>query len=166
MAIPTGEIVVTARGRDLVIGRALGLPIEEVWARLTDPHLTSAWYGTWEGQPGAGHTIKVQMRFEEGEPWTDMRIDECTPPIHLALSSTDQIGLWQLEVTLLDVGAATEFRLVHHLTSEYQLAEIPQIGPGWEYYADMFVAACTHTERPDFADYFPAMSGYYAARAS
>ncbi|MFD8099666.1 ATPase, partial [Nocardia fluminea] len=91
---------------------------------------------------------------------------DCTPPIRLGLSSTDQIGLWRLEVTLLDIGAATELRLVQHLTSEYQLAEIPQIGPGWEYYADMFVAACTHTERPDFADYYPSMSGYYQQRAS
>ncbi len=166
MAIPTGDIVATPEGRDLVITRSLGLPIEEVWARLTDPHLTSGWYGTWEGDAGAGNTIRVQMRFEEGEPWSAMRIDDCTPPLHLGISSTDQIGLWRLEVTLLDTGAATELRLVHHLTSEYQLAEIPQIGPGWEYYADMFVAACTHTERPDFADYYPTMSGYYQQRAS
>ncbi|MFC9471083.1 SRPBCC domain-containing protein [Nocardia sp. NPDC056952] len=166
MAIPTGDIVATPDGRDLVITRSLGLPIEEVWARLTDPHLTSGWYGTWEGEAGTGNTIQVQMRFEEGEPWSAMRIDDCNPPIHLGVSSTDQIGLWRLEVTLLDTGAATELRLVHHLTSEYQLAEIPQIGPGWEYYADMFVAACTHTERPDFADYYPSMSGYYQQRAS
>lgn len=166
MPTPTGAITPTPDGRDLVITRSLGLPIEEVWARLTDPHLTASWYGTWEGEAGTGNSIRVQLRFEEGEPWTGMNIDECTPPIHLALSSTDQIGVWRLEVTLLDTGAATEVRLVHHLTSEYQLAEIPQIGPGWEYYADMFVAACTHTERPDFADYYPAMSGYYAQRAS
>ncbi|MFD3703213.1 SRPBCC domain-containing protein [Nocardia sp. NPDC058658] len=166
MAIPTGEITVTPEGRDLVISRSLGLPIEEVWARLTDPHLTAGWYGTWEGQVGTGNTIRVQMRFEEGEPWTDMRIDDCTPPLHLGISSTDQIGLWRLEVTLLDTGAATTLRLVHHLTSEYQLAEIPQIGPGWEYYADMFVAACTHTELPDFADYYPSMSGYYEQQTS
>ncbi|WP_410872149.1 SRPBCC domain-containing protein [Nocardia sp. A7] len=166
MAIPTGDIVATPEGRDLVITRSLGLPIEEVWARLTDPHLTSGWYGTWEGDAGTGNTIQVQMRFEEGEPWTAMHIDDCTPPIHLGISSTDQIGLWRLEVTLLDTGPATVLRLVHHLTSEYQLAEIPQIGPGWEYYADMFVAACTHTERPDFADYYPSMSGYYEQRAS
>ncbi|MBC7299650.1 MAG: SRPBCC domain-containing protein [Nocardia sp.] len=166
MAIPTGDIVPTPEGRDLVITRSLGLPIEEVWARLTDPHLTSGWYGTWEGAAGKGNTIQVQMRYEEGEPWSPMRIDDCTPPIHLAISSADQIGLWRLEVTLLDTGAATELRLVQHLTSDYQLAEIPHIGPGWEYYADMFVAACTQTERPDFADYYPSMSGYYQQRSS
>ncbi|WP_280305497.1 SRPBCC domain-containing protein [Nocardia neocaledoniensis] len=163
MPTPTGEIVSTPEGRDLVIVRSLGLPIEEVWGRLTDPDLTEGWYGTWEGEPGAGNTIQVRMRFEESQPWTAMHIDDCTPPLRLGLSSTDQIGVWRLEVTLLDTGAATEVRLVHHLTSEYQLAEIPQIGPGWEYYADMFVAACTNTARPDFADYYPAMAEYYRA---
>lgn len=163
MPTPTGEIVSTPEGRDLVIVRSLGLPIEEAWGRLTDPDLTEGWYGTWEGEPGAGNTIQVRMRFEEGQPWTAMHIDDCTPPLRLGLSSTDQIGVWRLEVALLDTGAATEVRLVHHLTSEYQLAEIPRIGPGWEYYADMFVAACTNTARPDFADYYPAMAEYYRA---
>ncbi|MFD6218412.1 SRPBCC family protein, partial [Nocardia salmonicida] len=108
----------------------------------------------------------VLLRLVVGARWWSWRTHDCTAPIHLGLSSTDQIGVWRLEVTLLDTGAATELRLVHHLTSEYQLAEIPQIGPGWEYYADMFVAASTHTERPDFADYYPSMSSYYQQRAS
>ncbi|WP_336084111.1 SRPBCC domain-containing protein [Nocardia sp. SSK8] len=166
MPVPTGEILPSTDGRDLVLTRSLGLPIEEVWARLTDPHLTVGWYGTWEGEGGTGNSIRVRMRFEEGEPWTAMNIDDCAPPLHLGLSATDQIGVWRLEVSLLDTGAATEVRLVHHLTSSYQLAEIAQIGPGWEYYADMFVAACTHTERPDFADYYPAMAAYYTERAA
>ncbi|MEV0433081.1 MULTISPECIES: SRPBCC domain-containing protein [Nocardia] len=161
MPMPTGEIVPTENGRDLVITRSLALPIEQVWGRLTDPDLTAGWYGTWEGEPGAGNMIQVQLRFEDGQPWTEMRIDDCTPPVRLAVSSADQIGLWRMEVTLLDTGTATQVRLVHHLTSEYQLAETSQIGPGWEYYADMFVAACTNTERPDFADYYPALADHY-----
>ncbi|MFC4126841.1 SRPBCC domain-containing protein [Nocardia rhizosphaerae] len=166
MATPTGELVPTTDGLDLVITRSLGLPIEQVWARLTDPDLTAGWYGTWTGEPGTGNTIRVQMRFEDGAPWTAMHIDDCAPPLHLGLSATDQIGLWRLEVSLLDTGAATEVRLVHHLTSEFQLAEVTQVGPGWEYYADMFVAACTNTSLPDFADYYPAMAEYYRQRAA
>ncbi|MFF2082448.1 SRPBCC domain-containing protein [Nocardia sp. NPDC058176] len=165
MATPTGEIRPTPDGRDLVITRSLALPIGEVWGRLTDPDLTAGWYGTWQGEAGTGNSIRVQMRFEEGEPWTTMLIEDCTAPIHLALSSADQIGVWRLEVSLAATDAGTDVQLVHHLTSEYQLAEIPQIGPGWEYYMDMFVASCTQTQHPDFADYYPALAEYYQQRA-
>ncbi|WP_211590177.1 hypothetical protein [Microbispora sp. H11081] len=37
-----------------------------------------------------------------------------------------------------------------------------EIGPGWEYYLDMLVAARDGSPRPDFAAYYPEMRPYYA----
>ena len=35
------------------------------------------------------------------------------------------------------------------------------VGPGWEYYLDMLVAAHGGQPLPSFDDYFPAQQGYY-----
>jgi len=39
------------------------------------------------------------------------------------------------------------------------------MGPGWEYYLDMLVAARDGTPAPVFDDYYPAMKPYYEALA-
>jgi hypothetical protein len=36
-----------------------------------------------------------------------------------------------------------------------------EIGPGWEYYLDMLVAARDGSPEPDFDAYFPAMKPYF-----
>ena len=67
-----------------------------------------------------------------------MRIDACDPPRRLAVSAVDESGNWHLELLLAAVDAGTELRFVQHLTSTEGIGEI---GPGWEYYLDMLVAA-------------------------
>ncbi|MGP4090788.1 hypothetical protein [Streptomyces sp. KR55] len=58
--------------------------------------------------------------------------------------------------------AATELRLVHHLTSTEHLGAT---GPAWEYYLDMLTAARTGGPRPDFQDYYPAQKAYFESLA-
>ncbi|WP_305784345.1 hypothetical protein [Symbioplanes lichenis] len=42
------------------------------------------------------------------------------------------------------------------------LAEnVGEVGPGWEYYPDFLVASRDGTSAPDFADYYPAMQGWF-----
>ncbi|MEV4375365.1 SRPBCC family protein [Streptosporangium sp. NPDC049644] len=155
---PTGRLFRTGTGSDLVLSRTFRAPAEDVWASITESDRTALWFGPWEGEAAPGRTIKVQMAFEEQAPWCEMRIDACDPPRRLALSTTDESGTWRLELSLLETDGSTELRLVHHLVSEEGIGEI---GPGWEYYLDMLVAAREGSPRPDFTDYHPPMKGYF-----
>ncbi|MEV0762616.1 SRPBCC family protein [Nocardia sp. NPDC050435] len=158
---PTGRLLGTDTGHDLVLTRTYRAPIEDVWASLTESERTARWYGPWTGEAGPGRNIKVQMSFEEGAPWTEMHIDACEPPRRLQISATDDMGAWLLEVELTERDGITEFRFVQHLTDD-KLGMLGQIGPGWEYYLDMFEAARTGADRPEFSDYYPAQEEYYA----
>jgi hypothetical protein len=41
---------------------------------------------------------------------------------------------------------------------------VGEIGPGWEYYLDLLVAATEETERPGFDQYYPALRGAYLSQ--
>ncbi|MEV0329312.1 SRPBCC family protein [Micromonospora echinospora] len=156
--LPVGRLFRMDAGSDLVLTRAFRAPMKDVWASLTEPERTARWFGPWEGDPGPGRTIRVQMAYEEGEPWCDMLIEACEPPRRLAVATVDEQGSWRLEMLLAEVDGVTELRLVHHLVTEEAVGEV---GPGWEYYLDLLVAARDGTAGPDFDDYYPAMKPYY-----
>ncbi|MEV4295627.1 SRPBCC family protein [Microbispora rosea] len=156
---PTGELFRTGAGSDLVLTRSFRASAEDVWASITEPESTARWFGPWEGDAAPGRTIRVRMAFEDEAPWLDMRIDACDPPRRLALSATDESGTWRVEMLLSEAAGATRLRFVQHLDTVEQLGEI---GPGWEYYLDMLVAARDGSPTPDFAAYYPAMRPYYA----
>ncbi|MBU2665426.1 SRPBCC family protein [Actinoplanes bogorensis] len=154
---PTGRLVPTTTGTDLVISRSFKAGIDDVWASVTEPERTARWYGRWTGEGGPGQIIKVQMAFEEGAPWMEMRVDVCEPPRRLAVTSVGEDG-WQLELVLTEAGGRTELSLVHHLPGTEGVGEI---GPGWEYYLDMLVAAREGTPQPIFDHYYPSMKAYF-----
>lgn len=87
-----------------------------------------------------------------------MTVDACERPRHLALHSEDEHGSWQLEVDLSDAADATTLQLTHHLDEQ---ADPGMVGPGWEYYLDMLVAAHAGRALPSFDDYFPSQQAYY-----
>ena len=149
---PTGRLT----GLDLSLTRTFRAPVEDVWASVTEPDRTARWYGRWEGDAAPGRTIKVQMAYEDGQPWFDMRIDACEPPHRLALSGID--GTFRVELLVAERDAVTELRLVHHLENTDAVGEY---GPGWEYYLDLLVAARDGTPQASFDDYYPAMAPYY-----
>src|SRR6476659_9319895 len=140
---PSGQVVQTADGIELVVSRRFRAPIEDVWASVTEPDRPARWFGTWTGDAAPGRTIKVQMGFEDQAPWLDKRIDACDPPRRLALSNP-----------------SGTMRLEHHLDPGDDGASY---GPGWEYYLDMLVAARDDLPTPSFDDYYPAMKRYYEA---
>ncbi|SDI60001.1 SRPBCC family protein [Nonomuraea jiangxiensis] len=156
--LPTGELFRTDAGSDLVLTRSFRAPVEDVWASVTEPDRTARWFGPWEGDAAPGHMIKVRMLFEDQEPWIEMRVDACEPPRRLALSSTDEFGSWHVELLLSEAGGETLLRFVQHLDDEDQIGEV---GPGWDYYLDMLVAARDGSPTPDFDTYYPAMKPYY-----
>ncbi|GAA3088335.1 SRPBCC family protein [Streptosporangium carneum] len=155
---PVGRLFRTEAGSDLVLSRTFRAPAEDVWAGVTESDRTARWFGPWEGDAAPGRTIKVQMAFEDQAPWCEMRIDACDPPRRLAVSTTDESGSWRMELLLSEANGSTELRLVHHLDTEEGIGEV---GPGWEYYLDMLVAAREGTPTPGFDDYYPSMKPYY-----
>lgn len=157
---PTGLLFPTAEGNDLVVSRTFGAPIEDVWASVTESDRTARWFGAWEGDAAPGRMIKMQMAYEEQAPWFDVRIDACDPPRRLALSTTGESGSWRIELLLSHTDGRTELRLVHHLDTTDGVGEM---GPGWEYYLDMLVAAREGSPTPRFDDYYPAMKPYFEA---
>jgi uncharacterized protein YndB with AHSA1/START domain len=157
---PTGRLLRTATGADLVVSRTFRAPIEDVWASVTESDRTARWFGAWRGEAGPGRMIKLQMAFEDQAPWFDARIDACEPPRRLAVSMSDESGSQRLELLLSHDDGRTELRLVHHLDSTDGAGEM---GPGWEYYLDMLVASRDGLPTPSFDDYLPAMKAYYEA---
>ncbi len=160
--MPTGRLFRTGTGSDLVLSRTFRASAEDVWASLTEPERTARWFGPWKGDAAPGRTIQVQMAFEEQTPWIDLHIDVCEPPRRLALSMTDDFGTWRVELLLSETAGSTELRFVHHLSTEDGLGDV---GPGWEYYLDMLVAAREGSPTPDFDDYYPAMKPYFDEQA-
>lgn len=158
---PTGRVVRTAAGRDLVLVRTFRAPIEDVWASITEPERTARWFGPWEGDAGPGKTIRFQMAFEQGDNWSEMIIEACEPPRHLSVVSVDDYGRWHLEAHLRHTDGVTELRFTHHLEDSI---DVGSVGPGWEYYLDNLVASREGTPLPDFNDYYPAQKEYYQAQ--
>ena len=150
---PTGLLRATASGVDVEITREITSSRDDVWNSATDPDRTALWFGPWERL--ADNRIRVQMVFEDGEPWMEMNIDACEPPRRLAVSTTDG---WALEVVLTGDGPVTTVTLIHHRESTDGVGEI---GPGWEYYLDMLIASRTGAEQPTFEEYYPAQKEYY-----
>jgi uncharacterized protein YndB with AHSA1/START domain len=149
---PTARLL----GTDLVLTRTFRAPADDVWASLTESDRTARWFGPWEGTPEPGHTIKVQMAYEEEAPWTEMRIEACEAPRRLELLMTG----WQIVITLTETDGTTELVFTQHLAGTEGIGDI---GPGWEYYLDMLVAARDGAPKPKWDDYYPAQKAYFEA---
>ena len=135
---PTGRLLSTTGGRDLVITRTFEADIEDVWASISEPERTARWFAAWSGPAGVGSTIRARLVFEEGAPEVEMRIDACEPPRLLAVSSLDEYGSWRLEARLQQAGSTTTLEFVQHLEPG---TDVGSVGPGWEYYLDQLVAS-------------------------
>lgn len=155
---PTGILRRTIDGVDLELTRTIAADREDVWASLTESERTALWFGPWERL--LENMIRVQMTFEEGSPWSEMRIDACEVPSRLAVSTIDDAGSWKLEVVLTESRGTTLVTLIQHLRDTEGIGEI---GPGWEYYLDMFVNSRNEEPLPSFDDYYPVQAEYYSS---
>jgi uncharacterized protein YndB with AHSA1/START domain len=153
-----GRLVRTPEGRDLVIVRTFRAPIEDVWASITESERTARWWGPWTGEPGPGRTIRYTMGFEADAPASEMLIEACEAPRHLAVRAINDYGDWRLEAHLSESGGVTEMRFTQHLDDK---TDVGSVGPGWEYYLDNLVASRTGDPMPDFNDYYPSQKQYY-----
>jgi uncharacterized protein YndB with AHSA1/START domain len=156
---PTGQIVPTIQGVDIVLTRLISGTLQDVWASVTESDRTARWFGRWEGEARPGAAIRVQMAFEEGDAWSDARIESCDPPYQLGLA----VGDWRLELRLAERGDRTELTFIQHRETTDGAGEI---GSGWEYYLDNLLASRTDSPLPDFAEYYPSMQAYYERQAA
>jgi uncharacterized protein YndB with AHSA1/START domain len=153
---PTGSL----RGDDLVLTRTFRAPIDDVWTSVTSSESTARWFGPWERAPGDDEKkIRVQMLFEEGKPWMDATIERCEAPVHVVVSTSGEYG-WQLALRLSETEGTTTLELIHHRVNRKMMGEV---GPGWEYYLDMLVAARDGQPLPKFDTYYPAQKDYFTA---
>ena len=125
---PSGRLVRTPAGRDLVLTRTFRAPIEDVWASITESERTARWFGSWTGEPGVGRTIQVRMGFEEGAHAVDMTIVACEPPRRVGLRGPEAHGGWHIEVQLGESGGTTELRFVHHLDEAPAIRFLEELG--------------------------------------
>lgn len=156
---PTGRL----RGNDLVLTRRFRASIEDVWASITEPSSTARWFGRWEGEPGVGNEIRIQMAFEDGQPWITKTIEACEPPRRLVLTAVHSSVTSRLELGLKAIGDGCELEFVHHAIDR---ARVGEIGPGWEYYLDNLVASRDDGPRPTFDTYYPAQKAYFLGLTS
>ncbi|MET4920834.1 SRPBCC family protein [Streptomyces sp. PSRA5] len=163
---PTGRLLRAPDGVDLVLTRGFALPVQEVWAAVTEPARTALWFGPWEGDGVPGGAARVRMVFEERTPWIELRIEACEAPHHLIVTTVDESGSWRLELRLSGTPAegadpdtgGTELQFIQHLRTE---AGAGEIGAGWEYYLDKLRASLDGTPQPVFEDYYPAQKAYF-----
>lgn len=160
---PTGRVVLTSAGADLILTRTFRAAIEDVWKSITDPDCTARWFGRWEGDAAPGKYVTLYLGFEQDAPPGQVLIESCRPPHHLAIAMKDEHGDWRLQISLTQTGDVTTLTFVHHLTDATSVGDI---GPGWEYYLDMLIASRGGNPLPSFGDYYPAQREYFVEQLS
>lgn len=153
---PTGRL----HGSDLILTRTFRAPIEDVWTSVTSSESTARWFGPWEYADADKKQIRFQMVFEEGKPWSNATIEACEAPRLLALETNDASGRWKLELRLAEEAGTTKLELVHRDVNKKMIGEV---GPGWEFYLDLLVAAREGKPPVKFSDYYPAQKEYFTA---
>jgi uncharacterized protein YndB with AHSA1/START domain len=154
---PTGRL----SGNDLVLTRTFRAPIGDVWKSVTSSESTARWFGPWERVTGDDDKkIRIQMAFEETKPWLDGTIDQCEPPHLLSIRTKGMYAEKRLSLKLTEASGTTTLEFVHHEINRKMMGEL---GPGWEYYLDMLVAAREGASPPKFDAYYPAQKEHFTA---
>ncbi len=155
---PTGTVVSTPDGRDLVLTRKFRIPPTEAWAWITESPKLEKWFGTWTGDTGPGGRIEVTMNAEEEESTSTGEITACEPGASYEIAVGTGMGEWYLGMAVEPLGEGSLVTFTQHLDEE---TPVGSIGAGWEWYLDRLVAAIENHEMPDFNDYWPAMGPHY-----
>ncbi|WP_413767354.1 SRPBCC domain-containing protein [Rhodococcus pyridinivorans] len=136
----------------LVYHRDFVLPIEDVWAALTESDELRRWYGEYTGDPMSGQ-VRITIADEHDSATTDVTILRCNPPTGFAVD----VDGWILEVSLRQVDGVTGLEFTHRHVPR---SEAGEIGPGWQYYLDRLNAVLTDAPPPSWGDYLDLADEY------
>jgi uncharacterized protein YndB with AHSA1/START domain len=157
---PTGRIVNTANGLELLLERTYRAPIRDVWESIVDPARMNRWIGTWHGEAGPGKRVKFAMTAEGEAPEEDVLIHACEAPRHLDVESSVGEGTWRMTVDLAEADGATILTFRQAIDPADEAA--PSYGPGWEYYADRLGAVLDGADFAAWDEYYPAQLDYWS----
>ena len=98
---PTGQVIPTASGRDLVLERILPGSIDDAWASITESDRLARWFCTWTGEARVGATVELSLVAEEGDATSQAEITACEPPksrsqLRRMLSNTGRVSATEL----------------------------------------------------------------------
>lgn len=156
---PTGRVVRTATGHEIVLERTFRAPIEDVWASIVEPERMNRWIGTWTGEPGDGKRVMFTMTAEAGAPPEEALIHRCDPPWHLDVETFQAETSWRMVVDLTEVDGQTTLVFRQNIDPADEGAG--SYGVGWEYYLDRLVATREGTEFANWDDYYPSQLAYW-----
>ena len=155
---PTGRIVRTASGQDIVIERTFKAPITDVWASIVEPERMNRWIGTWSGEAGTGRRVSFVMTAEDGARPEEVLIHHCDAPRHLDVESMGESS-WRMTLDLAEADGVTTLVFRHAIEAPDEGAS--SYGPGWEYYLDRLVATHDGTAFASWEEYYPAQLAYW-----
>jgi hypothetical protein len=80
---PTGWVIPTAIGRDLVLERVLPGSIDDAWASITHSDRLACWFCTWTGEPRVEATLELTLVAEVGDATSQAEVLEfgLRPPL-------------------------------------------------------------------------------------
>lgn len=151
-------------GTTLAFTRTFASPIDDVWSSITESDRLARWFGTWTGDPSSGSVmVTMNAEAEPVEP-SSYVIRACEPPHLLAVSTSDEGGVWHLRAELSESDGITTLVFSQERIDPEHVASA---GVGWEWYLDRLAAAVAGDAPPsldDFErDYLPHVATYAAS---
>lgn len=160
--IPTGSL--HDDGTTLSLTRTFAGPIEDVWASITESDRLARWFGSWTGDPSSGSVMVTMNAEAESVEASSYTIRECAAPHVLAVSTSDDGGVWHLRAELSESEGVTTLVFSQERIDQDHVASA---GVGWEWYLDRLAAAAAGDPPPsldDFErDYLPQVATYAAS---
>lgn len=160
---PTGRHRTRSEGEAVEFTRTYRAGIDDVWSAVTESDRLARWIGFYAGDPQQGF-VDFTMNAEGEENLVPVRyeIRRCEPPHVLRVSSTDDVGTWDLIVELTASDGLVTLTFSQIIDDPMT---IENTGPGWEYYLDRLSAVMTgaDVDALDFDDYYPAQRQHYLA---
>lgn len=155
----TGTLGVGPHGSELRLLRRFEVPLETVWAAMTDSAQLVKWIGRWEGDPTSGKVTFSMTAEGQGAPPEDCEILQCSPPQSLTVQTGVGPALWHLRFELGHHDGVTTLLFAQRIGDE----PLGSIGPGWEYYLDRLgaVLAGEDPAQVEWDEYYPALSEHY-----
>ena len=151
----TGEVDVLAEGVRLRFRRRWPVPVDDVWAALTEPDRLARWIGTYDGRREPGGAGVFTMTHEDevvGEP---LRVVACAAPVRLVVE-WDTEGGWRVELDLEQDGPDAVLTFTQLFAPG---TDVVDYALGWHWYLDKLDAEVTGGPPPPAWDAFLAATG-------